>query len=228
MTRLILSCSATVVFQLSIVVYARLTGNELGFPRIVSGGLLSSILFFLCLSVTLGITASAFARTAIDAKRSSAGCMADAAISGVLLVGLVIAACWVIDGNLNDLPQFVRFEVALVSGILAPLLAVLSYLLSRRRTSTLPATGFDEQDARRWYREGLIVSAVLVGLGISFYAWDNVRPWREPMLEQLLVAMCALTAPAFTLAVLGSSRSGDARIWFRCGAIALVALTALL
>jgi hypothetical protein len=222
--RLVLLSSTAVCFLLSIAVYARLTGYDLGYSGVVSERLPQSLLFFGFLNLTLLLAAAALARTALSQGYSIASCTAHAIGSGALLTGAILATCWLLDGRIDDLAQFMRFEVARASTVTAPVLAALSYLLARRWSAArLPSV-----DAARWLKAGLVLSVGLAALAAAFYLWDRLRPWPDPMPEQLLVVTCGLMGPAFVLAVLSASVRDLARIGSACGVAGLTLIAALL
>src|SRR5262245_38809199 len=100
--RLGLLSATAVCFLLSIAVYARLTGYDLGYSGIVSGRLPQSLLFFGFLNLALFLAAVALARIALSEGYSIASCTAHAIGSGALVIGVILVTCWLLDGHLND------------------------------------------------------------------------------------------------------------------------------
>jgi hypothetical protein len=222
--RLVLLSSTAVCFLLSIAVYARLTGLDLRYFGIVGGRLWESLLVFGFLNLVLWLAAAAAARVTGSRGRSITGWTAHVIGSGTLVTGVILGMCWLLYGHLGDLPEFLRFVVAPATSLVAPLLAGLSYALARRWS----APGLEGVVAARWLKTGIVLSVGLVALAAVFYVWENVRPWPNLILEQLLVVTCGLIGPAFVLAVLSVSMRGFARVGTACGVAVLTLIAALL
>jgi hypothetical protein len=222
--RLTILSSAAVCFLLSIQVYSRLTGYDLGYSAVVQSKGLQSALFFAYLNASLLLAAVALARTVLSKNYSIAACAAHVVASGVLVAGIVIAIVCYLDGHLGDLPKFTRVVIARASIVIAPILALTSLLLAKDfDPPTLPIN----QAAQR-LRWGVALSVGLVAVAFALYLWDIVRPWPEVMLKQLLIVTSGLLAPAFVLAVVAVSIKGIARICAACGVVGLTLIAALL
>lgn len=222
--RLVFFSSTASCFLLSIAVFARLTGFDLAYSGIVAGRLPQSLLFFGFLNLVLWLAASAAARVVLSQGCSILGCTAYAVGASTIVIGVILVACWRMDGHLGDLPQFLRFEVARSTSIVAPFLAVLSYALAGRLTAPRLPAG----NAARWLKTGIALSVALAALAAAFYLWDKMRPWSDPMPEQLLVVTCGLIGPAFVLAVVSMSQRDVARVGAAFGVVGLTLIAAWL
>lgn len=209
---------------LGVLVYARLTGYDLGLSDVTRGRATQSALFFVLMNVTLVLAASAVARGALSHGYSAASCARDVASACVLVTGSVFVLCYILDGQFGDLPEFVRFVVARSSRALAPALALVAFGLTRRWSPAHPPSDV----AGRWVPACMCVVPALMLVAVLVYLSDKVWPWPEPMVKQLLIVMCGLIFPAFAFAIAAVSVKRSARVAAVAGLAGVSLFAALL
>jgi hypothetical protein len=222
--RLSLMSSAAVCFLLSVVVYARLSGYDLGVSSLATTRAGQTALVFAFIGITLGLAVSAFTRTA-GAGGFPLGVIAlHGLAAGALVTGLVLAGCYLADGNLGDLDHFLRFEAARASAGAAFLLASISYALASRWKV---GDAFASQ-SQQWLKAGAASVLGLVAVAVAVYVWDHLRPWPVVAVEQILIVVAGVIGPAFVLGVLAASQRGLPRMCALCGAVVFVFIASLL
>jgi len=211
-------------FLLGVLIYARLTGYDLGISAITRNRAGQAALFFVLLNATLVLAAVTMSRAMISTGYSLGMCVRDAVMAGVGVGVAVLVACLLADGHLGDLPQFVRFEVASISRILAPAFALGAYLVTRRGSQAhLPA-----DMAARWILACAGIVSALILVAALVYLSGKVIPWPEPMFKQLLIVMCGLVGPALVLTVMALTMKNAVRVLAVLGVLGIGVAAALL
>ena len=222
--RMSILASVAACILLSVQIYGRLTGYDLGYSAIARGKVVQAGLFFAYLTLHLLVAAISFSRVTLSGRYTMASCALHVLVSGIITGCIVILACYWLDGALNDLARFIRFEVAHISRMGVPVLVLLSYLTSR----ALADAPRPMVETARWTKGMLAVIMGMLIIALIVYGWDKLRPWPEPMLEQLIIVVCGLVGPAFLLLVLAGTQRGAARVVSALGAISLAAIAAWL
>jgi hypothetical protein len=215
--------STLVCLLLSILVYARLTGYDLGYSRLATGKLPQATLFFLYLNVVLLVAAGATWRGLASTNGSVLALATHVILATAVVSAVVVSIAYIRDGGLGELARFVRFEVAPVSGMIAPVVAIGGYVAARLwPDASAPGS------VPRWAPAGVPLVFGLIALALGVYGWSSLRPGPEPMVEQVAVVACGLVGPAFVLDVMALGATGNIRVVYHVGGLALTAVAALL